>query len=340
MMRAAVFYGPGDLRVEDVGRPSPGRGEVVVKVEATLTCGTDLKTLRRGHPFIRPPRILGHEYSGVVAEQGDGAAFKVGERVAGVNSGPCFECSFCRRGRENLCETLDRALIGFTTDGSYAEYCRIPSRVARVNLLRLDDRVSFDEASFLEPLSCVVHGLDRVNLSAEVAAIIGGGPIGLMHLQVMKLLAPQTRVTVLDRHAEKLEMARRMGADRTVNIVEESLDGLWETFGLVIEAVGRIESWEMGLRLVEKGGTVLFFGGCPRGTAISLDTYRTHYHELNVLGAFHHTPRDVKKALDLIQSRRLMLREMIQAEMSLENIGEAFEKLQRGEAGKILIRTY
>jgi L-iditol 2-dehydrogenase len=337
-MRAAVYHGPGDLRVEDVPEPSAGPGDVVIKVMAVLTCGTDLKTLRRGHPYVKPPRILGHEYSGVVVEAGEGSGFKIGDRVTGVNSGPCLECRYCRMGRENLCETLDSELVGFTVDGAYAKLCRIPRRVARINLHRIPDGIGFDEAAFLEPLSCVVHGLNIAMPLGGRIAILGSGPIGLLHLQALKSIQPSVRVTVFDPHAEKLDVARRLGADETVETMEDiwgKYEGLYDS---VIESVGRVEAWERAVQLVDKGGTVLFFGGCPRNTKLQLDTYKTHYGELRLLGAFHHTPRDVRKALEMISTGRLRLNELVNYEKPLEEIVRAYESLASGQAVKILIR--
>jgi len=339
VMRAAVLFGVGDLRVVDAPMPRAGAGDVVIKVEAALMCGTDVKTFRRGHPLIRPPRIIGHEYSGVVVEAGDESEFKVGDRVAGVNSGPCLECRYCKAGKENLCETLHEELIGFTCDGVFAEYCRIPSRVARVNLHRIGDGVSFEEAASLEPLSCVVHGINRVNLDiVSDVAILGSGSIGLMHLQVIKQLKPDARVFVFDPHWEKLEKASRLGADEIVNIRDKEISSFNRRFQLVIEAVGRVETWEQAVELADKGGTVLFFGGCPKGTKLNLDTYRTHYEELTLLGAFHHTPRDVKKASELINTKKLKLRELIGAEVSLEKIKEGLEAMMSGKAIKVLVK--
>ena len=338
-MRAAVFYGVGDVRVVDVVKPTAGVGEVVIKVEAALMCGTDVKTFRRGHPLMNPPRVIGHEYSGVVVEAGAGSGFNVGDRVAGVNSGPCLECRYCRAGRENLCTTLDEALIGFTFDGVFAEYCRIPSRIARVNLLKIGDKLPFEEAAFLEPLSCVVHGLNRVNLNqAEEIAILGSGSIGLMHLQIIKHRNPEAKVWIFDPHWEKLEKAKQLGADKVVNIREENLLDYRYGFQLVVESVGRVEAWDNAVELVDKGGAVLFFGGCPKGTKLNLDTYKTHYEELTLLGAFHHTPRDVKQALEIIKTGQLRIRELIGAEVTLDNINEGFEAMMSGRATKVLVR--
>ncbi|MEM1944238.1 MAG: alcohol dehydrogenase catalytic domain-containing protein [Nitrososphaerota archaeon] len=337
-MLAAVYHGPGDLRLEDMAEPSAGPGDVVIRVEAVLTCGTDLKTIRRGHPYVRPPRVLGHEYSGVVVEAGEGSGFSVGERVTGVNSGPCQQCRYCLKGRENLCETLDRELVGFTVDGAYAQLCRIPRRVARVNLHRMPDGLGFVEAAFLEPLSCVVHGLSVATPIGEKIAILGGGPIGLLHLQTIKSMQPTSHVTVFDPHQEKLSVATRLGADETVEAVGTVWDRYVGVFDTVVESVGRVEAWERAVQLVDKGGTVLFFGGCPRDSRLELDTYKTHYGELRLLGAFHHTPRDVRRALELISRGGMRLTQLINYEKPLSGILEVYDSLSRGEAVKILIR--
>ena len=184
-MKAVRYYGPKDIRYEEVNVKMPDEGEVLVKVEAALTCGTDVKTLRRGHPVLikKTPSGFGHEFAGTIVQLGDGVEnFKVGDRVVGANSAPCGECFFCKRGEENLCENLD------LLNGAYAQYITIPRRIVEKNLLIIPNDVSFRRAVFCEPLANVAHGIDRTPIKkGDTVGIVGIGPIGLMFARLAKL---------------------------------------------------------------------------------------------------------------------------------------------------------
>jgi len=344
-MRAAVFYGPGDIRVEDVPKPEPGPGEVVVRNLVALSCGTDLKTFLRGHPYMHPPRIMGHEFSGVVDSVGEGVDWvKPGDRVVAVNSAPCGHCRYCKLGRFNLCENLDETLIGFGVDGAYAEYVKLPPRIVTFNLYKLSSNIDPTVAAQLEPLSCVVRGERLIDPDlGDTVVVIGAGPIGLYHIQVSRLMGAGTVIAV-DVVDERLDYAARFGADVTLNPlrvdVVEKVKSLTGGYGadVVVEAVGKPETWEQAVKLVRKAGTVMFFGGCPSGTTVTLDTYTIHYGELRILGSFHHTPQDVSRTLKIIESGRLRLREMVTGEIRLEEIKEMFERLKQGRDIKIAIR--
>ncbi|MEM2871450.1 MAG: alcohol dehydrogenase catalytic domain-containing protein [Candidatus Caldarchaeum sp.] len=345
-MRAAVFYGPGDVRVEDVERPAAGRGEVVVKNTVTLTCGTDLKMYARGHPYAKPPMVMGHEFAGVVYEVGEDVSWvKPGDRVVAANSAPCGRCVYCRLARFNLCENLDEAILGFSVDGAYAEYVKLPSRIVSFNLYKIPERVEPEEAAVLEPLACVVRGQRLAGVQpGDNVVVVGSGPIGLMHMLLAKLTGAG-RVLVVDVNWSRLRFAEMLGADVIVNSAEQDA---WkavvdETGGvgadLVIEAVGLPETWEQTQRLVRKGGTVLLFGGPPKGTKFAADTYTLHYGELRVQGSFHHTPQDVYTTLRLIESGRLPLKKLITNRAKLGDITAVFEALKQGTEIKVAI-TY
>lgn len=339
-LKAAVLYSPGDLRIEDVPEPEPPRGAIVARVLVALTCGTDVKLYRRGHPYARIPNIIGHEFAGVVERVGDGIPEDlVGRVFVTMNTSPCSSCFYCRIGRENLCKRLDEMIIGFTIPGAYAEKILVPERIWRRYFYQPPQGLDPVEAAFLEPLSTVVHG-QRIlgGVEGEWAAVIGSGPIGLMHLQLLKLEG--LRVAVIDRHWGKLRVAERLGADLVLNAREGRPEDLaasvngGEGFDAVIEAAGKQEAWELALRLVRRGGKVLFFGGLPRGSAISVDSYRLHYEELFLAGAFHTTPRDVEEAFRLIEGRRLRLKDLVTGSLRLEDVRKALEDMGRGEGIK------
>jgi len=343
-MKAIQYHGPGEIRMEEIDVPEIYSEELLVKVEVTLTCGTDLKMYRKGHRLARPPMTLGHEFAGVVADVGNRVTtFNEGMRVVAANSAPCNACFFCRRGKPNLCEHLEEDLIGFSTSGAYAEYVRVPAKIVRQNVHRIPDHVSFKEAALLEPLACVVHGNDLADIRlGDSVVIVGAGPIGLLHLQLAKHRGAG-KVIVIDVSDARLESAHKLGAENTINPERENqiqkVTELTGGFGadIVIEAVGLPETWENTLRMTRKGGTALLFGGCPSGTSVSVDTGKLHYGELTIRGAFHHTPSSVEKALNLISSSSMRTNEIITHEMPLKDVEKALRLMAEGKAVKVAI---
>ena len=329
-MKAAMLYGVKDLRIEDVEIPKVGLGEVLVKVKAATTCGTDLKIFRRGYveKVIKLPTVFGHEWAGEVVEVGEGLEWpKKGMRIRAGNSAPCLHCTMCQKGKYNLCENM------IWLWGAYAEYIKVPARMVLVNMQEIPQHVSYEEAAITEPLACVLHGAEEANIKpGDTVTIIGAGPIGLLHLLTAKKFGAG-RVISIDLVEDRLNFAERLGADETVNAgkedVVERVRELTGGYGsdVVIEAIGLPSTWEQALKLVRKGGTVLEFGGCPPGTEIKVNTEKLHYGELTVRGAFHATPLHFRKALNLIASRTIDVRPLITRKMKLENIREAFDIL-------------
>jgi len=345
-MRAVRFYAPGDVRLEATSIPPAGPGELVAQCAVTLTCGTDVKMYKRGHRLIHPPQIIGHEFAGVVTEVGKGVKeFSPGMHVVAANSAPCNACFYCINRQPNLCEHLDDVLLGFSWPGSYAEYVRIPERIVRQNTFQIPNNVKMEHVASLEPLACVVHGWDLVNFRpAGTAVIIGGGPIGLLHLQIASLHAAK-QIVLCDVVDQRLEEAKKLGIDIiTINSsvedvtrrIEELTDG--RGADIVVEAVGRKETWEIAPRLVRKGGTVLLFGGCQGGTTVTFDADKMHYGELHLQGAFHHTPSAVERAFNLITSNRVSIEPLISQEMPLDKAEEALKLMGEGKALKIALR--
>jgi L-iditol 2-dehydrogenase len=329
-MKAAMLYGMKDLRVEDVEVPKVEAGEVLVKVKAATTCGTDLKIFQRGYveKVIKLPTIFGHEWAGEVAEVGKGLDWpRKGMRVRAGNSAPCLHCSMCQRGKYNLCENM------IWLWGAYAEYIKVPARMVLVNMQEIPGGISYEEAAITEPLACVLHGVEQVNVKlGDTVAIIGAGPIGLMHLLTVKKMGAG-RTIMVDLVDERLGFAEKLGADATVNSgkenVETRIKELADGYGadVAIEAIGLPATWEQALKLARKGGTVLEFGGCPPGTEIKVNAEMLHYGELTVIGTFHTTPLHFRKALNLIATRTIDVRPLVTRKMKLDNINEAFEIL-------------
>ena len=345
-MRAVRFYTSGDLRLEATPIPRAGPGELVAKCVVTLTCGTDVKMYKRGHRLVHPPQIIGHEFAGVVTEVGDGVKkFALGMHVVAANSAPCNACFYCLTKQPNLCEHLEEVLVGFSWPGSYAEYVRIPERIVRQNTFEIPDNVKMDHVASLEPLACAVHGWDLVDFQpAGTAVVIGGGPIGLLHLQLASLHAAK-RIVLCDVVDQRLEEAKKMGIEivpinSSVDDPAKRIEDLTEGRGadIVVEAVGRKETWETASRLVRKGGTILLFGGCQGGTTVTFDADKIHYGELRLQGAFHHTPSAVERAFNLITSNRVSIGPLISQEMPLEKAEEALKMMGEGKALKIALR--
>ena len=339
-MRAQVFYGPGDLRFEDIPVPDPEPGGVVVRVEAALTCGTDVKTLRRGHPVMIPhvPTVFGHELAGVVTAVGRGASgVKEGDRVVAANSAPCGRCRFCAANRPNLCEDL------LFVNGAYGEHVALPPRLVARNVVPISPRLAASTAAFAEPLACALLGVERGRVEAGMTvAIWGHGPLGCL----LALAAGQrgAQVVIVGKAGWRLDQVRALGLGTCVDAVSvpdivAHLRGLTGGRGpdVTVDATGRPEVWEQAIDGVGRGGTVILFGGCAPGTSVRLDTRRTHYEELTLVGAFHHTPAMIRRAVELLESKAIEPSGLLTHRMGLGQVKEALALMERGETMKVLV---
>lgn len=330
-MKAAILHGREDIRIEHVPVPEAGPGELIVRVGAALTCGTDLKVFRRGYHarMIVPPALFGHELAGTVVEAGEGVTgFAPGDRVVALNSAPCGNCYFCKRDQENLCDDL------LFNNGAYAEFIRVPARIVAKNTLHIPDHVPLEHAALTEPLACAVHGFeDSHPRPGDTVAIIGGGPLGLMMLHVAALAGCE--VIAIVKHDAQVEAAKQLGATHVVQATSirkaiqltRALTPKDRGVDIAIEAVGVPEAWQEAVDLVRKGGTVNFFGGCAAGTHVTLDTNRIHYSDITLRATFHHTPAICRKALDLIAGGRLQASAFITGHAHLYELNRVFEKL-------------
>ncbi|MFQ5827947.1 MAG: zinc-binding dehydrogenase [Candidatus Methylomirabilia bacterium] len=340
-MKAVVFYGPGQLRYEEVPVPAPREGEVLVRIDAALTCGTDVKTFRHGHPVMIPhvPTVFGHELAGTVSGVGRGVrSVREADRVVAANSAPCDECPLCQAGKANLCEDL------LFVNGAYGEYIVIPPRLAAKNLVRIHDDLPAARAAFAEPLACALLGIHRGGVqSGQTVAVFGHGPVGC--LLTMAAHAKKARVLLVGKAGWRLERIRDLGLAECLDaagahdIVSEirALTG-GRGVDVAVDATGRPEVWEQAITSVARGGTVVFFGGCPPGSAVRLDTRRAHYDELTLVGAFHHTPEVIRQAVELLESGAIVPDGLITHRMGLSEVPRALEMMARGQALKVLIR--
>ncbi|MFO7928330.1 MAG: zinc-binding dehydrogenase, partial [Candidatus Humimicrobiaceae bacterium] len=278
-----------------------------------------------GEPRIEEGSVFGHEWAGDIVEIGEGVEdFSVGDRVAAMNSVPCFKCYYCKLERYSMCENI------VYNNGAYAEYIRVPEDILKINTLKIPDSVSYKEAALTEPLACVVHGLDESNVEVgDTAVVNGAGPIGLMYVALLKLNG--ARVISTDLSSERLKKAEEFGADFTINAAETSnqvgavkeLTEEGKGVDVAIEATGNPKVWEMTILMARKGGLVNLFGGCPSGTSINIDTKLLHYSELTIKGVYHHTPYYVKKAFSLISRKLIDASRFITKDMPLEDLTEA-----------------
>jgi L-iditol 2-dehydrogenase len=342
-VKAAVLHGKEKIIVEEIAPPALKPGEIRIRIEAALTCGTDLKVFKRGYhaKMIVPPAVFGHELAGVISEiTPEVQDWKIGDRVVVANSAPCGKCFFCKNNQENLCEDL------LFLNGAYAESIIVPARLVQKNLLRLKPETDFRDAALTEPLACVVQGVEDLKLRAgQNVLILGAGPIGLMFVALAKNIG--CNVTVAGRRAPRLEAAKKLGAAQIIDIgdgkdLASKIRAATHTnFDAVIEAVGKSEIWEAAVQLVRKGGAVNFFGGCPSGTTVSFGTELIHYSNLTLLASFHHTPRTIRRALEFIEAGVIRARDFVDGECALSKLPELFKSMAAGNhAIKTFIRVH
>lgn len=362
-MLAAELLRPTVVDLREVPVPVPGPGELLVRVEAALTCGTDIKTYQRGHPRIPLPVPMGHEFSGVIASVGAGVhTFREGDAIACVPTAPCGECRLCRRGRENLCPDA----VGRMAFGAFAGYVRLPAHIVECNVFERPADMPAQVAAALEPLACVVHGADRVALDrAETVVLLGDGPIALLFVQLARL-AGVSRVLLVGKHAVRLEAAHLLGAEALVHPgaggasaeggsearrAKQPIeprdpvaprDAVLEWSGgsgadVVIECVGRPESWEEAASLAAPGGEVLLYGGCAAGTRARFGTYPIHYEEVDLKGAFHYGRADVRRAYELLLSGAVRVEPLITHRRPLARLTDALELVLSREAIKVVV---
>jgi len=333
-MLAAVLYGKEQVQLERVPVPAIGPGDILVRVRAALTCGTDVKVFRRGYHarMIVPPAVFGHEFAGDVVAVGDSVThFRPGQRVVAANSAPCLQCFYCKRGKVNLCEDL------LFNNGAYAEFIRIPARIVERNTFEIAPHLPYQAAALAEPLACVVKGLEDTGMEAgDTVAVIGNGPIGSMFVRLAKLRGAQ--VIAIGRRRKKLEHTLKLGADRVI-ATEDTLDPVAEVRKLtgggadiVIEAVGQPETWNLSVEMLRRGGVVNFFGGPPSGTRVEIDTNLLHYSEITCKASFHHTPRAFREALDIIESGGVTADAFVQAEEPLACLSKVLFHLMEGSS--------
>jgi L-iditol 2-dehydrogenase len=336
-MRAQLLLEPGKIDYREVETPVPGPGEVVVRVTTALTCGTDLKAFLRGHPKMPMPTLFGHEFAGDLAAVGRGVSgFREGDAIMAVPTAPCKTCYYCKHQQENLCTTImDNMVLG-----AYAEYVKLPAEIVETNMFPKEASLSYAEAALLEPLSCVVHAVDRLTIRPDDSVlIIGAGAISLLHVLVLRSLGIAD-VTVLGRRHYRQAAAERAGARVIIAAdAETAREQIRAGTGgrgadVVIECTGQPAVWEQAIHYVRRGGTVVLFGGCPSGTRVSFDTGRLHYDQITVISPFHFTPRDVLRARRLLAEGTIDGRPLITDTYRFPDLDQVLALLKQGQGIK------
>jgi L-iditol 2-dehydrogenase len=371
-VRALVCEGPGSLSLVEVPVREPGPGEVLVRVRAALTCGTDLKIARRGHPKFPFPLTLGHEWAGVVEKSGAGAPFGPGDRVTATVTAPCGACVACREGRENFCETaFDRSLFG-----AFADFLLVPERLAKKGLRRIPSGMADETAALLDPLASVVRALARVpDARGQDVLIVGTGPIAALMFFLLRGKTEEReggkretggavrRIVVAGRRPERLAFFERNMAEVARIDSPQSTDGVGAhvlplftfkenspvpariegrrgegaEFSLVIDTTGNPGVIEALPALAADGGTVLLFAGLPGGTRVAVDAHAVHYREVSVVGSFHYTPREADEALALLAEGTVPAAEIVSARRPLSEWQAAFDLARAGTALKVAL---
>ena len=344
-MRAAVYEGKGQVNVREVPVPAPGEGELLLAIEACSICGTDLRTYRHGDAKITPPRILGHEFCGrVVESRAPGAAVRAGDRVVMYIVILRGTDRWVEMGRANL--SGHRATMSYHYDGAFAPYMKVPAEaVAQGDLFRVASDIPSDQMSLAEPLGCVMNAHSRLGVGPrDTVAVIGAGPIGIMHAVVARAQGAQ-RVYVVDSNPARAEMGKRFDIDgalvaRPDGGHREELARLTGGFGpdVVIVAVSSAAAQNDALQMAAKAGRVCFFAGLPKSDPVApLDVNQIHYKELVVSGSYSETKRDFQAALALLESGRFPAGRIITHHLPLGRIAEGFRLMESGEALKVCI---
>jgi L-iditol 2-dehydrogenase len=345
-VRVLRYYAPEDLRLEQMSVPEPGPGELLMRVRNCATCGTDVKIYFHGHRNLKPPRVIGHEIAGEVVALGDGVAeFSVADRVQVIAAVPCGQCRECLIGHENICENLTS--IGYDYDGGYAEYLIVPELVLRVGGVNpIPEGLAFEEAAMTEPLACVLNGqeLARVGEGDDVV-IIGAGPIGCMHARLARSRGA-SRITLVERSAERLELAAARVSPDEVVLAGEDTDAVAAVHAVsdgrgadvVIVAAPSRDAQQEGIQMAANRGRISLFGSLPKDDSqITIDANDVHYRELTIVGAANSTPAQNAAALVMIADGRVPVADLITETLPLEGFRDAIMSVRSGRGMKYVI---
>ncbi len=337
-MKAAVYHGVHDLRVEEVPVRELDEKEVLIQVKYCGVCGTDMHIFNGdGGSFeVNPPLIPGHEFSGVVAKVGDKVtAVKVGDRVSGDPNDMCGECYFCKNAMQHFC--TNNIGVGTTVDGGFAEYVIMREK----QVYKFSEDLSFIEAAMAEPISCCLHGIDLCNIKAGCTVLVmGGGPIGMIMLQLAKN-AGAAKLILSEPVQEKREQALKLGATKTINPIEEDVEAVLaeycENVDVVIECVGNIHTQEDAVRFAGKGATIMYFGLAAPDASFPIKPDDIFKKELTITSSFIN-PYTFERAISVLESHTIELESLITNIVPLDDIVDVFTKPEFRRSGKAMIK--
>ncbi len=337
-MKAAVYHGPHDLRVEEVPVRELKDNEVLIQVKYCGVCGTDMHIFNGdGGSFeVNPPLIPGHEFSGVVAKVGSAVTtVKEGDRVSADPNDMCGECYFCKNAMQHFC--TNNIGVGTTVDGGFAEYVIMREK----QVYKFAGNLSFKEAAMAEPISCCLHGIDLCNIKSGCTVLVmGGGPIGMIMMQLAKN-AGAARVIMSEPVEEKRELALKLGATKTINPVEEDVQAVLseycENVDVVIECVGNIHTQEDAVKFAGKGATVMYFGLASPEESYPLKPDDVFKKELTITSSFIN-PYTFERAIRVLESGTIELESLITNVVPLDDIVDVFTKPEYRRAGKAMIK--
>jgi L-iditol 2-dehydrogenase len=344
-MRAIVYHAPGDIRLETIPVPPCGPDEIRCRVDACAVCGTDLKSKTHGNPRIKAPKVMGHEFTGLVETVGAKVqGFTVGDRVVMATSVSCGQCYYCKKGWRNLC--ADLAPMGFTYAGGMAEFVTIPARALdNGHVVKVPAHVKAEHAALAEPVSCCVNSADNCGLrKGDTVVVVGAGPMGIMNACVAREFGA-AKVILAEINETRLAMCVPFGFDRLVNPAKEDLAAIVkaETGGIgadvVIVAAPAAQPQEQAPTLARKRGTICLFASLPAGKSnLSIDSRTVHYGEQRLVGTSDSTPAHVAKAVELIAGGRLPVGRLATHILDLGEIDQAFALMQSGEALRVILK--
>ena len=337
-MKAAVYHGPGDLRVEEVPVRKLKDNEVKIQVKYCGICGTDIHIFHGdgGCCDVTPPLVPGHEFSGVVAEVGAGVkTVKVGDRVTGDPNDMCGECYFCKNGMQHFCK--NNIGIGTTVDGGFAEYVIMREKQA----YKVSDDLSFIEAAMAEPISCCLHGIDLCNIKAgDTVLVMGGGPIGMIMMQLAKN-AGASKVIMSEPVEEKREQALKLGATKTIDPLHEDVEAVLaeycENVNVVIECVGNVHTQADAVRFAGKGATIMYFGLAAPEESFPIRPDDIFKKELHITSSYIN-PYSFERAIQILESGTVELESLITNVVPLDDIADVFTKPEYRRTGKVMIQ--
>lgn len=336
-MRAAVYHPPSEIRVEEISVPKIGEGEILLKVRACGVCGTDVLKVTRALP--KKPVVLGHELVGDVVEIGKGvSSFKVGERLVVAHHVPCGQCHYCRHGNHSMCRHFKETNLD---PGGFAEFLRIPAEHVQQTAFPVPGSLSDDEGLFTEPLSCCVRNVRRAQLlPGDFAVVVGMGSIGLMMVQLLKLIP--TQVLALDLFDERLDLARRLGADFTMrgdsteigDFIAQKTDG--RRADLVVFTAGGGRVFQSAFSWVRDGGALnLFASLSDKPVEVSLDAL--YHHEITVFSSYSPSPEDLREAHRLLCEKKVQVAPLVTHHVGLEKLRESIDWITAQKAMKVIV---